>query len=120
VEIGDTFVLVNQKIDPHLWIVISLPQNNAEEIVIVNLTTHGVWKDQSCILDAGQHPWIRHKSCVSYRDAKCVPELQLDSLLASGVLVRDAPVTDDILRLLLMGAVLTNDLPNKFFTAQAP
>src|SRR5262245_31893923 len=90
VEIGNTFVLVNEKIDSHLWIVISEPQQDAANVVIVNLTTWVDWKDQSCILVVGDHPWITHDSCVSYQDAKCVAEQVLDGLVVSGRLIPDA------------------------------
>jgi hypothetical protein len=71
-DIGDAFLLIDKSIDEHLWVVISKPGDNPDEVVIVNLTSHdSPDKDASCILDAGDHPWIRHRTCVRYMDARC-------------------------------------------------
>lgn len=112
-ELGDTFELRNDKIDPHLWIVLSEPQQDAENVVIVNITTLLEWKDQSCILGPTDHPWIRHDSCVSYQDAKCVAESLLDSLVTSGQLLPQGPLSDDALRKVIEGAEATDAMPNK-------
>lgn len=112
-EIGDTFLLRDPRIDEHLWIVISEPQQDSERVVIVSLTSHREDKDQSCVLDVGDHPWIRHKTCVSYRDTKCVAESQLDSLVQRSLLEPREAATDDLLAKLFDGAEQTDEMPNK-------
>lgn len=53
-EIGDTFLLEDRTIDPHLWIVISDPVSDPDHVVIVNLTSHDdPAKDASCLLKGG-------------------------------------------------------------------
>ena len=41
----------------HLWVVISLP-DEIGEVVVVNLTSHRDNKDQSCVIEAGEHPFV--------------------------------------------------------------
>jgi hypothetical protein len=52
----------------HLHIVISMP-NEAGEVVVVNFSTHHANKDQSCVIEAGEHPFVKHKTVVEYRAA---------------------------------------------------
>jgi hypothetical protein len=112
VEIGDAFLLTERDLEPHLWFVVSLPQENPE-VVIVNLTTHSQSKDQSCILDVGDHPWIKHKSCISYRDAKLVSEEKLDFLVRQGHLSPQAAIADAVITKILIGAEITDEMPMK-------
>jgi hypothetical protein len=67
VNVGDTFLRADS--DKHLWLIISDPALDPENVVIVNLTTLDDQKESVCILKRGDHPWVRHDSCVNYRDA---------------------------------------------------
>ncbi len=84
---GDTFLipLPGTTLDSHLWIVLSDPSAFPEQVVIVNVTSHRADKDQACILDVGDHPFIKHKSCIEYRRAKVLPAEQLITLLGDRV-----------------------------------
>jgi hypothetical protein len=112
-EIGNTYVLQNKSIDEHLWIVISHPEQEAEQIVIVSLTSYGRLRDASCILGRGDHPWIRHQTVVGYEFAKCVKESDIDLLVASGELIPREDASDDLLRKILLGAERTDAMPTK-------
>lgn len=112
-EIGDTFLLARKNIDEHFWIVISHPQYNPECVIIVNLTSWHAIKDQSCILDPQDHDWIRHRTCISYQDAKCVSESKLDQLIAAGELRPHTSASPALLGKILQGAFLTDAMPNK-------
>lgn len=68
--IADTFHFNDKQGDGHVHVVVSDP--GAPEIVVVNLTTLARWKDQSCIIKAGEHPCARHDSCIAYDYAEAV------------------------------------------------
>ena len=112
-QIGDSFLLVDRDVDPHLWVVISHPQQSAQAVVIVNLTSLERMKDQSCVLNVGDHPWISHATCVQYADAKCVSEEAIDRLVASGLLQPREPASDELLAKILRGAARTEAIPVK-------
>jgi len=112
-DIGDAFLLVDKRIDEHLWVVISRPGENPSEVVIVNLTSHDADKDDACILDAGDHPWIRHRTCVRYMDARIASEAALDGLIAAGSLRPQARASDDLLGRILAGAQVSAFLPGR-------
>jgi hypothetical protein len=68
-----------------------------EYCVIVNFTAWRADKDQACVVEVGEHPYISKKTCVNYRDAKKVRASDLDALVASENLKRLAPLSDDLL-----------------------
>jgi hypothetical protein len=116
VNIGDTFL--PGRVNDHLHIVISDPVLDADELVLVSLTSYDTFqhqcrKDGSCVLDRGDHPWITHTTCVSYRDGRVVAESKLDDLLRRGEIESREPVADQILTRILEGAEKTEELPNK-------
>lgn len=114
VEIGDALLLEDKSIDPHLWIVISDPAIDPDQVVIVNLTSHDdPSKDTSCVLQAGDHPWVTDATCVRYKDARIVPEAQLDELIKNKRLRPQEPVSDEMLTKIFRGAELTELLPLK-------
>ncbi|MEX2120191.1 MAG: hypothetical protein WD847_11405 [Pirellulales bacterium] len=111
-EIGDAFLLEDSKIDPHLWVVISDPGKDDEQVVIVNLTSHdSPEKDDSCILDPGDHPWVRHKTSVRYRDARVASERDLDKLVKKRKLKPQNPVSNETLGKILAGAQMSPHFP---------
>ena len=123
-DIGDTFLLRNQEIDEHLYIVISDPGIDPSQVVIVSLTSydnfqHEIYKDGSCILHPDDHPWILHQTCVSYRDGRSVSKDQLDALLEAGHLQMREPVGKEVLERIHEGAEKTDELPNKCRTILA-
>ena len=74
-DAGSTFLRSDS--DKHLWILISDPAQDPQQVLIVNLTTLDDRKEKVCLLHVGDHPWIRHETCVNYADAvvTTVPKL---------------------------------------------
>ena len=73
----------------HLKIVLSEP-NRDKLVVVVTVTSlrEAKWKDTSCVLREGDHPFIRHDSFVAFSKAQVVPALEILRKLHSGELVR--------------------------------
>ena len=69
-----------------------------ERVVIVNMTTWKDYIDPACILDVGDHPFIRHRTCVNYRDAKIVPLAKLFALKDAGMLELVKPLSAALLK----------------------
>lgn len=98
-QAGDTMMVAEPgtSLDSHLWIVISDPQQNSDQIVIVNLTSFRPDKDQACVLDVGDHPFIQKRTCVNYADAKVQPAASLQKLLDSGKIKSHAKCSSELL-----------------------
>ncbi len=92
---GDTFLLLDK--DDHLWAVISDPSLDGEKVVIVLFVSWTEKYDQACVLCAGDHPFIKHDTCVQYSGAKIVKSAQLEQSRKSGKLRMKQPLTTAIL-----------------------
>jgi len=105
-EIGDTFQLRNRStdIDTHLHIIISDPAQNPNQIVTANFTKWRADKDQSCIVDVGEHPFLKVRSCVDYRRDRLISLNLYEQCMRSGDLVSHDPVCKGLLKRILDGA----------------
>lgn len=68
----------------HLHVVCSMPDATGN-VVIVSITTYtNDLCDQTCVLQAHEHPWLRHKSFVLYRKAEIISAVALQARIDSG------------------------------------
>lgn len=91
--------------DDHLYVVIS--RTSAPEVVVVNLTTWNPLADQSCLLEAGDHPFVRHKSCIAFDYADVVPTDLLEKKLQNGDITPREPASRELMLKILDGAEKT-------------
>lgn len=109
-ELGTTFLLnVSQA---HLRAVISDPQDDPENVVIVSLTTWREGKDASCKIERGEHPFVTHSTCVDYRHAMSVTVTQLLDGKDKGDFSLREKLSKAVLQRILGGAASTTQLPN--------
>ena len=108
---GDTFRPADPAVDIHLWVIISNPLLDASRVLIVSLTTLKPKKEAVCVLDVGDHPFIKHKTCVAYNLANAPSLAQLERARDSGDLIPDVPVSAEVLSRIREGAALSTKLP---------
>jgi hypothetical protein len=69
-NIGDAFLMsVAPRHIPHLYFVISDKNKNSGTFIIVNITGDRFRSGKECVLNLGDHPWIKKESFVSFADA---------------------------------------------------
>lgn len=100
-EQGTTFLRKDS--DRHLWVVLSDPKINADEVLLVNVTTLDARKEQACLLGPGDHPWITHPSCINYGDAVVSTLPKLFDAKDGGALQIQQPLAPAILQRVLLG-----------------
>jgi hypothetical protein len=110
VQAGDTFLLVNQKLDDHLWVILSDSQMDANRVLLVSLTTAAAHKESVCLIQAGEHPWVTHESCVAYNHAKVVTLAQLHGWKDAGHLKLQDPLSAAMLKRIRERAAESVDL----------
>jgi len=88
---GDTILIPGA--DDHLWTVISDPVANPPEMVVVLFVSLAEDCDDSCVLEPGEHPFIRHSTAVQYPGTKVVPDARLEELKKSGKLKMKTPLS---------------------------
>jgi hypothetical protein len=103
---GDTFRIPQPgtSLDSHLWVVISDPSIDPNRVLIVNFTTRRNDSDAACILQANEHPFVHHETCVNYGGAKVVSNAQIEILLKKGLLTHHASVSTELLQRIREGA----------------
>ncbi|WP_435008693.1 hypothetical protein P12x_005897 [Tundrisphaera lichenicola] len=111
---GDTFRPADPSVDIHLWVIISDPDQDPNRVLIVSLTTFKPKKESVCLLHPGDHPFIRHPTCVAYNLANAPSLAQLEGARASGRLIPDIPVSEAVLRRIREGAALSTKLPIEY------
>lgn len=107
---GDTFL--SDPIDgtSHLSIVVfDVPVT--QEILVVTVTTYKDEKDPACILEVGDHPFIRHKSCISYRNARRVSHAPLQALVDRGRLISHERICPSVLERIVSGLIISTSIP---------
>jgi hypothetical protein len=83
---------------PHLWTIISDPDQDNKEIIVVYFTTFEDYKDQACAIETGEHPKITHKSLVAYRDYVIFSSSQLKKMATDGKIKIEAPLSVELLK----------------------
>lgn len=110
---GETFLLsIGRVPTPHLWVILWGPAGPAKAYLAVFLTTLRPHSDRSCILSAGDHPFLHHDTAVAYRDIQRFTEERLADLIADGTAKPRQPADDAILERLRAGFFTSAHTPN--------
>jgi hypothetical protein len=110
-DAGSTFLVAKKEVDDHLWIVASDPQVDADHVLIVNMTTLNSRKEQACLIEAGEHPWVRHRTCINYEDSKIVSLDKLRTLKNCGLIAPQEPLAPRLLQRVRAGAAVSKRIP---------
>lgn len=101
---GDTFLLTRGTGEvPHLWVILWGPAGPAQAFLSVYLTTLRGHSDRSCVLAAGEHPFIQHDTAVAYGAVQRWTKEKLDELVAQGIARHRQPVSAQVLERLRAG-----------------
>jgi hypothetical protein len=71
------------------------------------MTTYDVTKEKVCLLDVGDHPFIKHKTCIAYDFAKAAPLKALLAFRDQGHLSIGQPVSVELLGRICQGISLS-------------
>ena len=96
---GDCFLLtgVGRVPTPHLWVVLWGPSGAADSYLAAFLTTLRPYSDRTCVLDAGDHPFVRHPTGVAYRDVLRWSDERLSQLIEAGIAKPRPPMDSHVL-----------------------
>jgi hypothetical protein len=108
-DAGDTFLFDGHEI--HLWIIISDPDIDPDNVLIVNFTSLAPHKDQSCVLRPGDHRWITHDTCVNYQDSRITTLENLIAARDGGLLIHHDPLSPAVLKKIRDGSLNSTKMP---------
>lgn len=120
-RVGDTFFLENtggaaNPAGAHLMICMAVDPKKDTAIVIPVVSRHEK-SDTSCTLDVGDHKFIKHESCAAYDFARVIVLSDASAQVDRGVIRLKAPVSDEVLRRLQIGFVLSDETTPVVFEA---
>lgn len=98
----------------HLYVLLTEPHkyNNQEEAhIIVNISTLRTNSDPTCILDKGDHEFIKHKSFVAYRKAVIFPSDKLKRYIDEGFFITKQVMKTDVFKRIEKGLVDSHSTP---------
>ncbi|MCI0390265.1 MAG: hypothetical protein MOB07_16065 [Acidobacteria bacterium] len=101
---------------PHLWIVLTDPEGDPPQVVMVNLNTKRDGSDTTVVLHPGEHRFIKHETVVNYSDARFVEVGNLQALIAMHRDWQDDDCSDDLLAKIRQGLIDSPFTPNKIKT----
>ena len=107
---GDVFRF-NRIAEIHVWMVISDPARNDQQLLMVNFTTWAPELDQVCIVDMAEHPFITQRSLINFAKAKIVSNSQLERLKTVGALTLLDPLSASLLQRIREAAMNSITLP---------
>jgi len=98
----------------HLFIVITDPDKDRNYLIVPVVTLKNDWQDKSCTLKKGDHPFIKHESCINYAKAKKLNYTEIYNGIQKGIFIKKEDVSPEVLKKIQDGCRITNKLPNKF------
>jgi hypothetical protein len=119
-ELGDSFMLPKPGHDTeHLWVLITNPDPESYEAIMVNITTQRPHSDKTTVLDSGEHPFIKQPSVVFYSDARTVDTRLLDAAVQRGAYRGHAAFDAAVLGKIQAGLAVSPFTPRKIKSAYA-
>ncbi len=94
----------------HLFVIITNPCKHGK-VLIVNLTTIKTPKhDNACIVNSGEHEFVKRPSYIMYRYAQIVEANNLAKGVKSGKFVAHKPISDDLLTKICDGILCSTQI----------
>jgi hypothetical protein len=98
----------------HLRVVIAVTSDG--QAVTVGCTTHRPPCDESCILEPGDHPFIRHKSVLDFRVTTVETADSILAMVESGTWTPQQRVSPSVLQRMIDGALASPRTKDAFKT----
>ena len=98
----------------HLRIVITDANRDFEYLTVSVDTFKSKFQDSSCIIQKGEHPFIKSTSFVNYKYARVLSFAQIFNGLKQGLFVKKEDVSPELLKRIQDGAKLSKLLDNKY------
>ena len=97
----------------HLHIVCTEPCGRGQQLLVSVTTWTNSLCDDACVLDVGDHPFIRHRSWIMYRKARLELAEDLDNGVEIGVFVPRQALEHPVFERVLQGICISRSTPYK-------
>lgn len=97
----------------HLWVVLTEPEGEPPQVVIVNLTKNKPRADATCILMPGDHEFVKVETVVHYGDARLAPADPLNQIAKLHDYDFHADCSEELLERIQRGLLASPSVPKK-------
>ena len=112
--IGDTVMLPKPGHEKeHLWALITAPDPESGDAIMVNLTTQRPHSDTTTIIQPGAHPFVDRPTVVVYADARMVNVNILEEGLRRGLVRQHEALSGEFLQRIQDGLIASPFTPDK-------
>ncbi len=89
---------------------------SAPQLAMVSATTlrEGVPHDPACVLEAGEHPFIQHRSYLAYRYMRLDSSAHVEKMVSGAVWKPHDPCAGDILQRIVSGVCQSRLTPREY------
>jgi hypothetical protein len=109
---GDTFLTGDgDENNFHLWVIISPPSQG--EVVTVCVVTAHKRSERLVVLNAGDHPFIRHESVIAYGHSQIRAVCDIEAALTAGIAKQRESVEEKLLKRIQAGLMESDFTPNQ-------
>lgn len=109
---GRSFILRDRKMGEHLMFVLTDPDPDTNQVVIVTLVSEKSHTDKTVRLVPGDHPFVRWASNVDYGLATFKPANAIVTAIGNGRAVLQQDMSDDLLKRVRAGLLASSRTPN--------
>jgi hypothetical protein len=112
--IGDTVLLPKPGHEKeHLWALITAPDRESGDAIMVNLTTQRPHSDTTTIIQPGEHPFVDRPTVVFYADARMVNVNTLDEGVRQNLVHQHDALSKELLQRIQHGLLASKFTPDK-------
>ncbi len=113
-NLGDTVMLPKPGQEKeHLWALITAPDPESGDAIMVNLTTQRPHSDTTTIIQPGVHPFVDRPTVVFYADARIVDVKILEEGLRHGPVRQHAALSPELLQRIQAGLFVSRFTPQR-------
>jgi hypothetical protein len=112
-KVSDTFLMGDtggaaNRAGAHLMICMGIDGRKNTAIIVPVVSRHDL-SDTSCTLGVGDHPFIKHDSCVAYDFARLVSLSEINEKIDKNLIRLGEAVSDDVLKRVQVGFVMSDE-----------
>ncbi|MBY9067771.1 hypothetical protein K1X12_12735 [Hyphomonas sp. WL0036] len=111
---GTLFIPSNIKDDKHLFFILNDACKQGCHL-LVNVTSiyEGVHFDPACVVEVGEHPFIKHKSYMNYRLADVHVSARLTKMVGLRYFTPGDAASEELVEKILKGAEASDYIPKR-------
>lgn len=115
---GNTFqsapAITKSGIKSHMMIVVAVREGECLLVPVTSWYENAGWQDASCILNPGDHDFIKHRSWVDFRKSVAMTEIEVVTGIMKGLFIGMEDLSASVLERVIQKTKESDYLPEKY------